>query len=186
MKLLFSGLPELCIVAFLTLIGGDTRFSAVLAAALIHEAGHIIAAVGVGAPFRFCRTGIAGITLRYDTSQISPAKEALICASGPATGLVFAAAGALIWHGAYFTATSLALSVFNLLPVSQLDGGGIVSSLLSVKLPPDTVWHIMRVLSFVFTLAIWCAAVAALVVCGNNISSMCASVYLLYRIFSEY
>lgn len=184
--LLFSGIPEIVMFAAVLALGGDGRFFAVFTAALIHEAGHIAASKLAGVPLRLCRTGIAGVTLVYDTSGASLGAEAAICAAGPCVGLAVTAIGYAADVRSYFITANAVLSVLNLMPVSYLDGGGILSSLLEMRLAPDTVWHVMRALSFVFTLGVWCASVAALVVCEGNMSSMCAAIYLMYRLFSEY
>ncbi len=183
---LFSGVPELIMFAAVFALGGDGRFFAVFSAAIIHEAAHVAAAALAGVPLRLCRTGFAGAVLVYDTSCASLGAEAAICAAGPGVGLAVTAIGYAAGVRSYFIAANAALSIFNLLPVSYLDGGGILSSLLEMHLTPDTVWRVMRVMSFLFTLAVWCLSVAALVICEGNMSSMCAAIYLMYRLFSEY
>ena len=184
--LLLSGIPELFLLSLAFMLGDGGKYAAVLSAALVHEAGHILAAALLGAKMQFCRTGISGISLKYDFSLISPAREALICFSGPLTGF------AVLWfcytngNISFFAGACAALSVFNMLPISYLDGGCILSALLSLVLPPDTVWRVCRVLSVIFTMLLWCAAVFIMLRSGGDLSVMAAAMYLLYRLFSEY
>lgn len=183
---LISGIPELFFLTLAFICGGGDRFAAILAAALVHELGHICTAAVLGVKMRLCRTGIAGVSIRYDFSAVSHLREAAICIAGPLTGIaVF-----LLCHKngctSYFAGASAALALFNLLPVSYLDGGCVLSALLSCFLPPDTVWYICRVLSVIFTLGLWCTAVFVMLRCGGDISVMAVSIYLIYRLFSEY
>ena len=131
---MFSGVPELIMFAAVFALGGDGRFFAVFSAAIIHEAAHVAAAALAGVPLRLCRTGFAGAVLVYDTSCASLGAEAAICAAGPGVGLAVTAIGYAAGIRSYFVAANAALSIFNLLPVSYLDGGGILSSLLEMHL----------------------------------------------------
>ncbi len=185
-SLWLSGIPELFLISLAFILGDGGRFTAILAAALVHETGHIIAASLLGIRFRFCKTGLSGISLRYDVSVTHPAREAVLCLAGPATGIFVSYICYLSGNTSYFAGASAALAIFNLLPISYLDGGGALSALLSLILAPDTVWRICRVLSVLFTLALWCAAVFLLLRTNGDISVMAAAIYLLYRLFSEY
>lgn len=181
--LLFSGIPELFLLSLSFILGDGERFAAILLAALIHEAGHVIAAALLGVKLRLCRTGPAGIALRYDFSVVSHLREAAVCLAGPLLGALCFLCG--FRSMSYLAGASAALSLFNLLPISYLDGGCILSALLSSFLSPVNVWRICRVLSVLFTAALWCSAVYLMLVSGGDISAITVSVYLLYRLFSE-
>jgi len=184
-RLLLSGVPELFLLGGAFILGGGKKFFAVFAAAILHECGHMIAAFLLGARLRFCRAGIAGISLMYDVSLLSHIREAVICLVGPAVGLSVAI---LCRHQNSlqdFAAANTVLAIFNLLPVSCLDGGGALRALLSIKFSPDTVWRVCRVLSLVITFILWCLSVYILVQINGDISSAAVSIYLLYRLFSE-
>lgn len=183
--LLLSGIPELFLLSLAFMAGDGGRYGAILLAALVHELGHVAVAKLLGARIRLCRTGISGVSLRYDFSLISPAREAVICLAGPLTGVVILLCAYRSGSMSYFAGASAALAVLNLLPISYLDGGCALSAMLSVILPPDAVWQICRALSVTFTLGLWCAAVVMMLRAGGDISVMAAAVYLLYRLFSE-
>ncbi len=182
---LLSGIPELFLLTLAFMLGGGSIYVSVFAAALIHELGHILSAALFGARIRFIKSEIAGISLRYDFSTLHPIAEAFICLAGPATGIIIFLIGYARGHASYFIGASAGLAFFNLLPISYLDGGSALSAILSVFLPPDTVWRICRILSSVFTFLLWIGAVFLIIRSDGDISVLAVSVYLLYRLFSE-
>lgn len=113
---------------------------ALLASVLLHELAHAVAARRFGFP-------VIGITLwafggftSYRPVRNSPAREAVIAAAGPASTLVVAVAGWLVWQrlpdpsstaaeilGAVAFANAI-VGVFNLLPGLPLDGGSILAA----------------------------------------------------------
>lgn len=167
------------------MLGDGGRFSAILAAALVHELGHAVAAAILGAGLKLCRTEISGISLKYDFTRVSPLREAAVCLAGPAVGIAIFIIGYRNGSTSYFAGASAVLSLFNLLPISYLDGGCALSAVLSMLLSPDTVWHITRALSIMFTVLLWCAAVFLMLRTNGDISVTAVSIYLLYRLFSE-
>ncbi|MBE6708361.1 MAG: hypothetical protein E7578_03855 [Ruminococcaceae bacterium] len=182
---ILSGIPELFLLSLAFMLGDGGTFISIFAAALIHELGHIIAAFILGIKMRFYKVGIAGLSLRYDFSGTSHISEAVVCLSGPALGILVFLFGYARGTVSYFIGASAGLSLFNLLPISYLDGGCALSALLSVFLSPDTVWRICRVLSIVFTVLLWVGAVFMIIRSYGDISVLAVSVYLLYRLFSE-
>jgi stage IV sporulation protein FB len=183
--LILSGIPELFLLGSAFILGGGERIFDIFTAALLHECGHMAAATLLGARLRFFRAGIAGLSLRYDVSLLSHIREALICPAGPAVGLTVVILCRRQNVLQDFAAANAALAIFNLLPVSCLDGGGFLRAILSVKFSPDTVWRVCRGVSFVITFLLWCLSVCILIHVKGDISSAAVSIYLLYRLFSE-
>lgn len=167
------------------MLGGGDEYISILAAAAIHELGHMISAAILGVKMKLCRSGMAGICLVYDFSVVSHLKEAVICLSGPLAGIIIFLLGYKNDSVSYFAAASLGLTVFNLMPISFLDGGCALSAILSSFFMPETVWIICRILSTIFTILMWITAVMLLLRVNGDISLMAAAVYLLYRLFSE-
>ena len=184
-RLLISGIPELFLLSLAFMLGDSGRFSAILAAALVHELGHVIVATLLGAGLKLYRTEISGVSLKYDFTRISPLREAAVCLAGPALGIAVFLISYRNGSTSHFAGASAALSLFNLLPVSYLDGGCPLSAALSMILSPDTVWRISRILSVLFTVLLWCAAVFLMLRTNGDISAFAVSIYLLYRLFSE-
>ena len=184
--ILLSGIPELFILAAAFILGDGERLCAVFIAAVIHELGHMITAKMLGVKLRLCRADAAGISLKYDFSAVPHIKEAIISAAGPFLGLLSFFICYKTGYTSYFAGASAALSLFNLLPSSLLDGGCILSALLSYILPPDTVWRICRITSVISALFLWCTAVFVMLRTDGDMSVMIVSIYLIYRLFSEY
>lgn len=181
--LLLSGIPELFLLSLSFILGDGEIYAAILLAAVIHELGHVIAATVLGIKLRLCRTGPVGISLKYDFSAVSHLREAAVCLAGPLLGAVCFIC--CYRSTSYLANASAALSLLNLLPISYLDGGCILSALLSSFLSPVAVWNVCRALSVLFTVVLWCSAVYVMLRSGGDISVITVSVYLLYQLFSE-
>ncbi len=176
-----SGIAGLFLFVICVSLLGSERGLSLLAAALVHEAAHVAAACALGAPVRFAGSGAAGLTLRFDFSGVSHLREAAVCLAGPVSGLLLFGIPAAFGRVTYLTVTALALALFNLIPASFLDGGAALSALLSLFLPPDTVWRVTGTVSVLCTAAVWAGAVVLVFACGADISSVIAALYLVIR-----
>lgn len=126
------GAGAVLLLSALYYLRGLGSLAALLAAAAVHEAGHIAALRLYRIPIKgFCFTAEG---MRINVGAVSdPAKQILCYACGPAAGIVFACIASGSSDTAFFSeaaGVSLALSLFNLLPVLPLDGGRILSCLL--------------------------------------------------------
>ncbi len=117
---------------------GSGLFSALLAAALAHEAGHLLALRFCGARVTALRLDVLGLRMDY-RGALSHGREAACALAGPAAGLLFAAAASRLGRRCdseflyCASGVSLLLSAFNLLPALPLDGG---SALMAVTGSP--------------------------------------------------
>lgn len=103
--------------------------AAALAAAAVHESGHILALRRCGAHITRVTLGLAGAEIGY-AGALTRREEGLAAAAGPAFGALWALfaltpGGFLARSGA----ASAVLTVFNLLPVLPLDGGRLLAVL---------------------------------------------------------
>lgn len=118
---------------FLLIFSASPTYAfAVLSSVFLHEMGHTTAALLLGkriVSVRIVPTGI-NITLGAPSSY---AEEFCIAAAGPLMNVLYAWAAIFMPYpfGATVRAISLFLCVFNLLPLSLLDGGRIVTALFS-------------------------------------------------------
>lgn len=102
--------------------------AAVLLAASMHEAGHLLLLCAFGAPIRGLRLSAMGAELYASTVRLSYQREFLVTLAGPAVNLLFGPLCALLavrfaWEWGYLLAGAhLLLGVYNLLPIPPLDG----------------------------------------------------------------
>ena len=136
-------------------------FSAMLPAALVHEAGHALALRLCGARFRRLRLGIEGLSLDY-AGALGRGAECLCALMGPAFGAVFALLASVLGRRLQSefllcaAGVSAALTAFNLLPAPMLDGGRVLGVFLPEK--------VMTVLG----MATGCALLIAGLYCAVN------------------
>lgn len=121
------------LVAAVWLVEPDLLLPTLFAAA-VHELGHVLALLAVGGRAEgFTLTALGG-DMRL-AAGLSYARELPVALAGPVSSL--ALAWGLAAGGCFLTAgISLALGLFNLLPVGPLDGGRAVCCLCGLCLPP--------------------------------------------------
>ena len=142
-----------------------------LLACLIHELGHVAAALAFGGRAdRLSRT-VVGAELRIAyPAPLSYGRESLVALAGPAANLL--AGGAALALGCYLPAAlSFGIGAFNLMPIQPLDGGRVLYNLLADWLDPDWADRLM-------TAAAGCL-VGLLVGAGAVIAAKYANVTLL-------
>lgn len=101
-------------------------FYAALAAAL-HEAGHIAAIYALGGRVEHFSADAGGLNIRY-CGIFSTSHDTIIALAGPAMNFLCAMICAIFgFFNGYFIGINLVFCIFNLLPISILDGGRILS-----------------------------------------------------------
>lgn len=124
-----------------------------LAACALHELGHVLAIRLLGGRVSLLRLTCVGAELRLSARYpLSAGRQALAALAGPAVNvlLALAAAGMAVWwgEGAFlFAGLNLALGVFNLLPVVQLDGGRALCAALALLGAGERAETVLRALS---------------------------------------
>ena len=168
-------------------------------AALIHELGHLAAAVACGVRIAGMRLDLFGARLELP-GLLSYRQELLVALGGPAANLLTAAVLFRAWItcgcpvcGAspslsgwalvlgVLLPASLGLCAVNLLPVATLDGGRILSCLLSLTLGADAARRVLRLLSLSLLTLLWLLSVYALLRAGQFLSLFVFSFSLLIR-----
>lgn len=106
-----------------------------LLAAAVHELGHCAALKALGGRVSQLRLSALGAELAPD-GLLSYAQELPVALAGPGASLL--CAGVCAHLGRYLLAgLSLALGLFNLLPIGPLDGGRTIRAALSWLAGPD-------------------------------------------------
>ncbi len=113
-------------LSLLYLLLGARMLGAVLAAALIHELGHLAALALTGVKVDKVRLGATGACI-CRSSGGAYWETAASALAGPAAGLLFYLL--ILPFDKSCASASLALSALNLLPASGLDGGAAAHSL---------------------------------------------------------
>lgn len=158
---------------------------------LIHELGHILTSRLLGAKMRRLRVGPLHLSLSYDCSNLTYAKELLVQLGGIIFNVISAAFVLLIPNLQgdvydFFVVGSFSLAVMNLYPISILDGGGALKTLLLMILPQDVAEKASKAVSFVCSIVMWLVAVYLQIVFSSNMSFFFISVLLLIELCFTY
>lgn len=167
------------VACFALLDKGALLFYFVLPIA-VHELGHLLvmAALGVGVQSVSCT--IMGVDIRRDTRALSYGREIAVCLGGVAVNLLLAAVLYLCVFQSMrvmlLVAANIAVAIFNLAPIGDLDGGQIVRLTCERFFSPDTARVISKgssvlVLACLFGLAIFLVLIrwfnpTLLIACG--------------------
>lgn len=119
-------------------LNGWRPLALLLAAAAVHEGGHWIALRAFHVPVTALRLTPFGMEMRTLNSRLSYPRELAAVAAGPIANLLCGWALLRLSGGSREAAAGahFALALFNLLPVSTLDGGRILELLCAWMLPP--------------------------------------------------
>lgn len=166
--------------------------AACLSAALLHEAGHLICLKRCGETPRELRLGFAGMEIvRAKGQGLSFTQEALAALAGPAVNLFLFAL--LLTCGAWrqdarlaeAALVNLSLALFNLLPVSALDGGRALYFCLCRRYSMRTARRAVAVLSTLCLLPCAFLGFFFLLRSGYNVSLLLAVGYLCFLLVAE-
>lgn len=184
-RIKFSG--ALIAFAVFLLLGGyrfmDVEIiSSYLAAATLHEIGHIVAA-------KVCRARIAGITFDVMGARmhlcgaiLSYRDEAVIAFFGPAVNFISAA----FFFRAFplFSEFSVMLGTFNMLPVTSFDGYRILYSLVALRSGANTADKVSRLFSMIFVVLLWLFATYVLLRYRSGFTLFIFSCLLFFRLYA--
>ena len=157
----------------------------------IHELGHLFFSYMVGAEMRGFKIGSLRLKLFYSSENLSYKRELLVQSGG----IIFNLLSCLIvsflpiFQGdvaEFFKICSLSLALFNLYPVSVLDGGGMLKSISCIFLSSTSAEKISRITSFACAVIMWLISVYLQLVFNSNISLFAISVLLLIELCFSY
>lgn len=144
---------------------------------IIHECGHLIAMLLLKRKVTSINFGYFGIKIFTDRKFLPEMKEAAIASGGPVINL-FVAAILFIAGQENLAIMNLALAFFNLLPVSILDGGHILSALF----PESKTVKTLSILCSVFLLI---SGIIIAIYSKKNFTLLIVSLYILTGIISK-
>lgn len=137
---------------------------------VLHELGHLSAMLAFGQKPLSVELGYYGMRINCGEKLLPANQDIIISAAGPAVNIILAIIFGLCGN---FTLMSvnISLAVFNLLPVKMLDGGRILSHLVSFSL--------LRRCGIVTALLLTAAGAAVAVVTKSNFVVLTVSIYIL-------
>jgi len=153
-----------------------------LFAVFLHECGHILFLFLTGGKLGGVQISLLGITInaKYPPSYVS---RILISLGGPLVGIV---CFYLFRHteGAYalFAEMSLALSLFNLLPISFLDGGCALEAFFLLFLSYQSATALSRAISLITTVLLWSISVYLFLFLNGSASLFWLSLWFFFSL----
>lgn len=138
----------LCCVLYALLLfdsGGFLRLG--LAAAALHELGHIIVYAFITRRLPVIAVTVTGFCMRTRGDRLTPLETLCLAAAGPLTNALLAALWALLLSrratvkGSAFWAANILTGAFNLLPVPPLDGAQLLSGAWTILAARKTKTH---------------------------------------------
>ncbi|MFD1772483.1 M50 family metallopeptidase [Paenibacillus rhizophilus] len=141
----FSLHPLLVIIMLISVLTGQfLELLTLFAIVLVHELGHVWAALLAGATVKSVQLlPFGGVAVLEDNGKLTAYREIGIALAGPLQNvlmILFAAAlREMGWGSAafmtYLIHANLIIALFNLLPILPLDGGKIVQAAVSLQAP---------------------------------------------------
>ena len=175
-------------LAFVLLFDPTGTVSWCVAAAALHELGHVAAMTALGCTPCTLRLTVFGARLHCGGPATQTYwKDFLVAVSGPLCNIIsfslLLAVGRFsppeVWQAMRIPAyTHLAIGAFNLLPVEPLDGGQAVSAVVHRLFAMEKADVIMNFVTFFFLLPLGTAGFFVLLRSRDNYSLLVLSIYL--------
>lgn len=156
------------VLTFLLLFTGNSAAVCFLFC-ILHESGHLAAMLFFGSVPRKLELGYFGMKIVTGSRLLSPQKEIIIAAAGPAVNVLLTL---IIIYRKEWALMSLALAVFNLIPVPMLDGGRILANRLRDE-------KTVKIIGISFSVGLFILGAAVAVYTKRNFTLLVVSLYLL-------
>lgn len=138
-----------------------------LLAALLHECGHVTAMLLL--PGQAPREiSVTPFGMKIDSSPLAAFDKGSLPVLAAGSGVNFISAAVTFGFLPDFAAVSLVLGLFNMLPVENMDGGGILRIALERILSDNSADRVMKIISWVTLAAMLLLGIYVLVVTGYN------------------
>ena len=173
--------PFALMVAILLCCDSTGMMSVSLLSIFLHEMGHIIALYLLKLPPRRVNFRLCGIEIVESRLYCGYSAQLAVAASGPMVNILLGLILLPFSHMSFvaiMSATNIVIGVFNLLPLSQLDGGEILYCLMSAVLPENKCKKISCTIDIVFILMLLITGVYILSMPNHNPTMLITAVYL--------
>ncbi len=158
-----------------------------LAAAAIHEAGHLFAFLLLGRRTPRFSLRAFGFLLTPRDATLSYKGELTVAAAGPFFNLLMALslipamqAGVAFEANFCFFALNLLTGVLNLLPIYGFDGGRVLRNALFLLIPPHAADRIGDAVAFAFAALFYFTTLFLFLVAGGHVFPFLLSLFLLF------
>lgn len=156
----------------------------------VHELGHLAVMAVCGVPVRSVSFTATGVDIRKGGgATLSYGKEIAITLGGVAANALTAVYFYLCWFQSvrimFLVAANIAVAIFNLLPIGDLDGGQLLRFLTNRFLTPDIARVISKSTSFVVLALLFGLAIFLLLIRCTNLTLMVACVYLAVNVIAR-
>lgn len=172
----FLGYEVAAAITAVLILDRENRVICCIAAAVLHELGHILT-------MRLFHLRVRAVSVRIFDVLIEAERPTTFCSDlcitlgGAAMNLLCALLFAAFHRDLFYA--NLAIGLFNLLPVMSLDGGRVFYLFLSRRFLPKTCAVILRFTTFIFLIPLLTAGLLLLFRSGYNYSLLAISLYLL-------
>lgn len=173
--------PFAFLLALLLAADRTGMMSVSLIAAAVHETGHLAALYALKMPPKRIRLRLCGIQISHTQLYVGALSRSVVAAAGPATNFVLSVCllpFSAPPFAAQLCAAGIVVGVFNLLPLSGLDGGDILRCLLDAVCKDETVYIISKAVDIAVSFML--LAVGIYIAAGpeQNPTMLIAAVYL--------
>ena len=152
-------------------------------ACILHEMGHCAALLLIGNSVKQINITAFGAKI-LPNGSLSYGKELLVAAAGPGVNILLAYLCTRVSDGTAFAGVNLALAVFNLLPIGDLDGARILRCAMALIAPDEFTSCMMQCLGYCFT-AVFSIFGVVMAAQYQNITLLLMSLWLLWRLVQE-
>ncbi len=179
------------LITFIISLNAPSNVLVTVFASLLHEMGHLLVMTSVGNKPQTVRFEITGMNIiRQPNLKISTKNEVLIALGGPFINLICFLLSVITLciceneNILTFGCINLILMIFNLLPITKLDGGMALYYALSQKYDNVICSKILKITSAVFIILIYVWGIYAFVSSKYNISLIIIAIFLTLSMFS--
>lgn len=150
---------------------------------IIHESGHLLAMACCGIKLDAVRFTAISVNIRRRDSRVqSYPKEVAVLLGGVAANLLFALGVYLFsfqsLRAMFLIAVNLAVAIFNILPIGDLDGGMLCRLLCDHFFSPRLALHISRGVSFFVLTPLFALSILLMIRGGGNFTLLLTCIYL--------
>ena len=180
------------ILMLLILLFGDNRKYTMIAfgAAMVHEAGHIFAALILKMKLDGFTLNLFGARIGVALPKYSYRQEFFMALAGPLANIISGAMSLSIYNTCteneyllFFAIASFFLGILNFLPIKSFDGGRIFICIFSPSFGAYTPERWLNRLSFLFIFLLWVISVYLMLRIGSSLTLFVFSSAIFAELF---